>query len=772
MGVDFFLTEAKAITYDHSIKEIRRRKERQMTEGDAEMRRFATHTRLTGATAGSAIALSMILATPAFAQDAAPAVEDSGDIVVTAQRREEKAKDVPITLTTITSESLGQGDVQQLSDISKLTPALRFDNQGGFAQPTIRGVGTAVSASGSGSNVGIYIDGFYAPNPLTADFQLLSVESVTVLKGPQGTLFGRNSTGGAIQVTTSKPSTDARLVAEASYGSYNTQKYQLYATGGLSDNVAVDFAGLYRKGDGFVRNIVTGSKKDAAYDAWSIRAGLKIDFSDSASITLRYAHADTEDPTSLVTNAYVDPVTGAVLSTGAIIPGVVVATKPNQVSNTSRTDFDSKVDTYQGTAEFDLGFGTLTSYTQFRKEASGSFLDLDSSSAPIFDVDFYITDKIFTQEFLLTSNGDGPLKWTVGAFYFSDKNRFKRLNGYVSGAFAGLISRSQTDTKSAAAFVDATYEVSPKFFVTGGLRYSHDEVKNGGFFVGPLGQALGLFPTQGFNPIPNISDNRVTPRLVLRYKPSEASSLYVSYTRGHKAAIENPNGFATTPVAAEKITSYEVGYKYAARGLSFDMSAYYYDYTNLQVASYNGTQSLITNAADSRVYGLEGQLSYDVSDHFQFNVGAAYLDGKYKNFLTSPIFIQCLVPACGAGFGTFPAGTNNSSGFRMQRSPKFSGNIGARYATDLMGGKFALSGNFSYSSKFYFDTSQQFFQNGYGLLSLRAEWTDPSDRFTLAIFGDNVTDKKYLNQVLAGQTGIQSTWGYPATIGGSVRVKF
>tara|TARA_R110000772_G_scaffold210473_2_gene321164 strand:- start:1003 stop:3204 length:2202 start_codon:yes stop_codon:yes gene_type:complete len=719
--------------------------------------------------ATTALAVALCAAMPAYAQDNDEGV-DSSIIVVTAQRREENARDVPITLTTITSEALGQGDVQQLSDIAKLTPALRFDNQGGFAQPTIRGVGTAVSASGSGSNVGIYIDGFYAPNPLSADFQLLSVESVQVLKGPQGTLFGRNSTGGAILVTTSEPSSEMRAVAEVSYGSFNAQKYQAYVTGG-SDTVAFDLAGLYRKGNGFVRNIVTGSKKDAAYDAWSIRAGVKVNLSDSASLLFRYTHADTEDPTSLVTNAYVDA-NGTALSTGAIVPGAVVATRPNQVSNTSPTLFDSKVDSYQLTGEFDLGFGTLTSYTQFRKESSTSFLDLDSSSAPIFDVDFFITDKIFTQELLLTSNGDGPLVWTLGAFYFSDKNRFERLNGYSGGVFAGLISRSQTDTKSAAAFADLTYAVSPSFFVTGGLRYSNDKVKNGGFFVGPLGQGLGLFPTQGFNPIPTISDNRLTPRVVLRYKPTEDSSVYASYTRGHKAAILNPNGFTTTPVNSEKITSYEVGYKYASRGLSFDVSAYYYDYTDLQVASYNGTQSIITNAADSRVYGLEGQLSYEVSDNFQFNLGAAYLDGKYENFLTSPEFLQCLVPACGLAFGTFPATTNDSSGFRMQRSPKFTGNMGMRYSTDLGGGRFALSGNLSYTSKIFFDTSQQFSQKGYELVSLRAEWTDPSEHFTLAIFGDNVTDSKYQNQVLAGQTGIQSTWGFPATIGGSIRIKY
>lgn len=729
----------------------------------------ASYSRILRTGGAISVVAAMLAVVPAYAQSEDEAAADNVDIVVTAQRREEKAKDVPITLTTITAESLGNGDVQQLSDIAKLTPGMRFDNYGGFVQPTIRGVGTAVSASGAGSNVGIYVDGFYAPNPLSNDFQLLNVSSVTVLKGPQGTLFGRNSTGGAIQVTTTDPSTDSSGVAEVSYGRFNAQKYQIYMTHGLSDKVAIDFAGLYRKGDGFVRNIVTGSKKDAAYDAFSLRAGVKAELSDSASLLFRYSHADTEDPTYTAFNSLL--LNGVVQSTGAalspLIPGgVVAATNRRQVSQTSGANFTSKVDTFQLTGDFDLGFGTLRSYTQFRKESSLSFLDLDGSSLPIFDVEFFITDKVFTQELILTSNGEGPLTWTVGGFFFSDKNRFKYLDGSVAGGPLTLVSRSQTDTKSYAGFADLTYNIGDQFFITGGLRYSHDEVNNGGFFLGPLAGG------GGFVPIPEISDNNLTPRVVLRYKPSEASSVYASFTGGHKAAILNPNGFTTVPVESEKIKAYEVGYKYAARGLTFDLSAYYYDYTNLQVASYNGTQSLITNAADSRVKGIEAQFAYQVSDAFQFNAGAAYTDAKYDSFPTSPRFDQCLAPACGAAFGLFLTSTTDASGFRMARSPKFTGNIGARYETDLGGGKFALSGNLAYTSKAYFDSSQQYSSPGYELLSLRAEWTDPSERYTLAVYGDNITDSKYYTQILPGQFAIQTVWGQPVSWGISARAKF
>ncbi|WP_298291488.1 TonB-dependent receptor [Novosphingobium sp.] len=729
------------------------------------MRKASQQVMMTGTVAACGLIFG---ASQAVAQSAEGTTSADTEIVVTAQRREEKAKDVPITLTTITADSLGNGDVQQLSDIAKLTPGLRFDNFGGFAQPTIRGVGTAVAASGAGSNVGIYVDGFYAPNPLSNDFQLLNVSSVTVLKGPQGTLFGRNSTGGAIQVTTTDPSAQTRGLAEVSYGRYNSQRYQAYVTTG-TDRIAFDLAGLYRKGDGFVRNIVTGSKKDAAYDAWSIRAGVKLKVSETASLLFRYTHADTDDPTYTAYNSLV--VNGVVQSAGAalspLIPGgVVAASERGEVSATSGAEFNSKVDTFQLTGELDLGFGTLRSYSQYRDESSLSFLDLDGSSLPIFDVEFLITDKIFTQELILTSQGSGPLQWTVGGFYFSDKNRFRYLDGFVAGGPRTLVSRSQTDTTSVAAFADVTYNFGEKFFLTGGLRYSNDKTKNGGFFLGPLAGG------GGFVPIPEISNDQVTPRVVLRYKPSEASSVYASFTRGHKAAILNAGGFSTVPIAPEKISAFEVGYKYAARGLSFDLSGYYYDYKNLQVASYNGTQSLITNAANSRVYGVEGQLAYQVTDHFQFNLAAAYTDAKYNRFLTSPRFDQCLVPACGAGFGLFVNSTVDASGFRMARAPEFTGNVGARYETDLAGGKFALSGNLAYTSKIFFDTAQQFSTDGYELLSMRAEWTDRSDRYTLAVYGDNITDSKYYNQILPGQFAVQTVWGQPVTWGVSARAKF
>ena len=208
----------------------------------------------------------------------------TGEIVVTAQRRSERQVDVPISIAAIGPQQLTTANVQSLADISKVTTAVRFDSQAAFVQPSIRGIGTGITTSGGGANVGIYVDGFYSPNPLAADFQLLNVSSIQVLKGPQGTLFGRNTTGGAILVSTADPSAKADFQAKATYGSYGAQRYEGYATFGIAQGVAMDVEGIYAKGDGFLTNIIDNDHDVGAYENWTVRTGLKVQLSPAVSI--------------------------------------------------------------------------------------------------------------------------------------------------------------------------------------------------------------------------------------------------------------------------------------------------------------------------------------------------------------------------------------------------------------------------------------------------------------------------------------------------------
>ncbi len=705
----------------------------------------------------------------ATAQQAAPS-EDLGEIVVTAQRRSERLVDVPISVTNLTAEQLTDANIVDLVGIAKLTPAVRFDNQGPFVQGTIRGVGTSVVTTGSGANVGIYIDGFFVPNAEAADQQLLNIDNIQVLKGPQGTLFGRNTTGGAILVNTLKPSQQTSGIADVSYGSYNSQLYKAYFTTGITDHVAWDVAAVDQRGNGYFTNIATNNDNEGAYDDWTVRTGVKIDFSDTISVLLRYEHQYENDPTAMEASTYV--LNGQPITLQAVIPGAIVATRPGDVSNSCVprcVGFVSNNDIGQLTTTADLGFGTLTSYSQYRYE-SGTFWESGIiGSLPLLGVEVPVRDHTVSQEFLLTSKPGTRLQWTTGLYYFDYTDLF-RANISPGGVPYFHIAGSSTDTVSYAGYADATYQLAEKFFLTAGLRYTHDEVKDPYYLIPGT-----------YTPVyaPTLTGSKTTPRAVLRYAPDENSSIYASYSQGYKGGIYNLGGNSLTPVKPETIRAYEVGYKYAKQALAFDVASYYYNYKDLQVTSYGvGAGNIpiaeVSNAANSRIYGFEGDVRYELFRGFEVNASAAYLNAIYTSFPNAPGNAPCFSSpvTCGANYGMAPPVIINASGFEMQRAPKFTSSVGARYTMGVAGGHLAFSGNLYYTSQFYEDLGDQIIQPAYATLALRAEWTDPSDRFTVAVYGDNVTDRRYFFSGQTSSTSYPVVWGPPAMVFGEIKYKF
>jgi iron complex outermembrane receptor protein len=235
-----------------------------------------------------------------------------------------------------------------------------------------------------------------------------------------------------------------------------------------------------------------------------------------------------------------------------------------------------------------------------------------------------------------------------------------------------------------------------------------------------------------------------------------------------------------SPIKPETLSAFEVGYKYAASGLSFDLAAYYNDWKDIQVSNFElvggSTLSIITNAAAAHIYGLEGQMRYNISREFEANLSAAYTHARYASFPDSPAYNQCLSAACAgpgfANFGSFVVSPTDATGDTLPRSPSLTSSLGLTYTTPLAGGKFGLTGNLYYTSKVYFDTSDQTSQGGYATLGLRAQWTDPSDHYTLALYGNNVTNRHYIGELLEITGAIGAVWAPPATVGGSIRIKF
>jgi iron complex outermembrane receptor protein len=735
------------------------------------------------------------------AQDAA--TNDSDVIIVTAQRRAEAQVDVPISITTLSAAALDTANVQQLSDIGKVTPALRFDFAGGFFQPTIRGIGTAVATSGGGGNVGIYIDGFYSPNPLAADFDLISVNSIQVLKGPQGTLFGRNTTGGAILVSTREPNTNGNsFEGRARYGRYNEARIEGIANYVISDRVALSLEGQYRRGDGWQRDISTG-KRVGDYENWSARVSLKADLTDDVSLLLRYKHGQVDDPSPLLTSSYV----GDDIALGAPFGGVpgTYTTAKNKIASGSQPEFfKSNSDVLQATLTADLGFANLTSYSQYRNEKVNSSLELDYSGLNLFQLGLPNNNETWSQEFLLTSKTGPKLQWTAGLFYFENTDQY--ITGIDNGGAANRVrlGGSSTTVKSYAAFADATYEITPKLFITAGLRYAYDKVDDAYFntrFLAPYldqngngrqdagepNAPNGRVYLDNFDPgaIDFANSGRMTPRAVIRFKPDERSSIYASFTRGYKAAVVDVGGscqnapFRCSRVSPEKVNAYELGFKYEKPGFSLEGAGFYYDYQDLQVSIYEAGTARIVNAAQSEIYGLEGSTHVRPVTGLDLSAGASWVHARYKDFNNAPIYTPCstlgaaTAATCAASGISFLVLGQNLDNVTMQRTPEFTGFVAARYALDLAGGQLALSGNLSYSSSFFFGPSGiQFKQGGYETLSLRAQWTAPDERWYLAAYGDNVTNSRYLTQVQYSNFGIGSNWSKPVTFGGEVGFKF
>jgi iron complex outermembrane receptor protein len=757
---------------------------------------------------------AVLLATPAWAQATPTDSAQSDEIVVTAQRRAEASRDVPITVSTLSPEVLQNANVESLADTARVTTALRFDVAGTFVQPTIRGVGTAITTSGGGPNVGIYVDGFFQSNSEVADFQLMRTRNIQVLKGPQGTLFGRNTTGGAILVTTEDPSHDPQAEVQLTYGSFNTWQAQGYASYGVSEDIALDVEGIFRQGDGFQTNLLNGDDQFGAFENWSARAGALIDLSDDVSVLFRYIHSETNDPTPLLTNAYVDAsgdadffgnvsqagrdvydgVLGYSDSTGrplsyafaAITPGAIT-TDPDSVVLNPLTSFTNLTDAVQATFSVDLGWADLTSYTQYRVDFANNNEDLDATGFELGSFLFIgVNDETVSQEFLLTSKPGGPFQWTAGGIYYRSEDLWD-VDLSLSGALPfGPFGGSGTTTTSYAAFFDATYEFMPNWFVTAGARYTDDTVGDAFFRINPFAAAYtgpdGLpvpttqeqRDTNAAVSVDDLDNSAVTPRLVLRYKPNDESSIYASYTRGYKAGILNVGGLSQVPVEPEEIDAFEVGYKFDNGALSFDTAAYYYDYQNLQVSSFQNAAAQIRNAASSTVYGLEAQSRWQATDALNVYGGFAWTHAEYESFPNAPFYGYCdPTVSCGPiGLGSLTQYIGDASGFQMQRAPEWTANLGASYDVPLANGGLTFSGNLYYTSEFFFDPSEQFKQDGYTLVSLRAAWTDPSDRYTIAAFGDNVTDERYQTQVLYNTLGIGSVWSAPATWGVSVNARF
>lgn len=685
----------------------------------------------------------------------APA-KPSDDIVVTAQRRSERLVDVPIAITAVTNTQLAGAGVIATQQLGQIVPGLRLDLSGGFSQPTLRGIGSSVAGPGLSASVATYVDGFYRPSQLSNNFEIADVESIQVLKGPQGTLFGRNATGGAILVTTLEPTFDPSLNAKASYARFNDVRTSLVASTGLTDTIAVGIAGQYHHTDGFVTNLFNGMKVDRA-DNWNVRAKILIEPSENTSFLLTYEHTQIDDNSSATYSAYRgfsianDPALVNRIKPGSF--SVVIPTKRGVVSLNAPLAFKVNADGITLRSRLNLDGATLTSYTGYRTEYVRIEQDYDATELTLFHGRFPPQQKTFSQELNLASDNDGRLTWVAGLYYLDDKSHYPSYRATFDGIPEFNVFDIHNDVVSYAAFADGTYNFNEKLFVTLGGRYSIDKLDaRFSAFGGPFVGAKKTFKS-------------FSPRAVLRYAIDDDTSVYASASRGNKSGAFNAAGFSTIPVKPEKINAYEIGFKTSQPGIRFETSAFYYDFSNLQVNRFTNTASILVNAAKARIYGADFQLAAKLAPNLRAEFGGAYTHGRYTDFPNAPTYL-------GTGFPGNPIRTASvdATGFQMLRAPTLTGNAAVTYDHDLAGGGFSATASYYRTSHFFFDAGHQTEQDGYGLLAARASWTTPDGHYTFGVFGENLTDSKYLVQVLQEPQAILQQYGTPATYGVSFEV--
>jgi iron complex outermembrane receptor protein len=718
--------------------------------------------------------------------DAAAASSTSvGEVVVTAQRRTERLENVPVAITALSANTLATANITDLRQLVNVTPALRMDQTGIFTQPTIRGVGSGVTGPGANANIGLYVDGFYQPSEAGADFDLSNVTQVEVLKGPQGTLFGRNATGGAILITTADPSFTAHGDASVSYRSYDDARAQIFVSGPITQDLAGNLSVYGRRSEGWKTDVLTG-QHDAPNDTFDLRGKLLYQPTDRFKVVLTYQHTDISDPSGAAYSTYGNnSIANAQSSPGVqMYPGAVYT---NNRFNTAMINPPKNYIQGDGVylkGQYNFDWGTLTSLTSYHTEKDKEQSELDRTSLDLSTATWLQREQTITQEVNL-SNSKGPLNWVVGAFYYHDHAG----DPYFDINFKNIDGSQFVTTNAYAVYADVTYEILHNLYLTGGVRYS-DET-----------QDLDSVLPSVVDPATNVENNyshtwsSVNERAVLRYELAPNTNVYASYSNGFKSGVYNTLPPSSTPVSPETINAYEVGFKTAQHNWRFDASAFYYDYSNLQFTAYqfitiNGTPTSVAdleNAAKATIYGADAQLTYDFGSHFDVRLGGAWTHARYDSF-PAAINPSPALPAGKAGNTAYVpipvmvngklvyAGNNqvpaDASGKTMVRAPEFTASLGVDYKTPLPYGRLTLSGNVYFSSTIYFDPNDLTSQPDYATLDLRATWTMPDDKWSVSLFGSNVTDTKYVTQIAEDGFGYGAVYGTPSTFGVELNTKF
>ena len=728
------------------------------------------------------------LATAAVAQSNEDALLE--ELVVTAQKRTERLQDVPIAVTAVAGERLEKSNFKEVTDLQYLAPNITFSSTnpvssgGGFQ---IRGVGTQAFDSSLEQTVGLVVDGVAIGLPRDPGATgFADVERVEVLRGPQGTLFGKNASAGVIQILTRNPQLEETSgQVSLSFGEREEKVARVVANLPLGSTAALRLSGYYDAQNGAIPYVIRATDDHVGdRENKGVRGKLLWRPNDDLTLVLagEYQEGFSRD-VPIIQMLGVNPAYNALFNGQARRPG------PETYLSFDDGDNHSTV-RLRGTslqADYSLGDFTLTSVTAFRDVARRNVSDLDHTPIDIMNHnDGSIDARQFTQEVRLTSPSGGRLEYVAGLYYYNihSDGVAQQTGGFLSflagapglpaAAFNGR-QEQYSSTESYAAFGQGTYTLTERLKLIGGLRYTNDRSRNAvvvsdvpGFVTYPFDPAARTQPYSA-----RVSADNISGRIGLQYQHDRNLMAYATYATGYKGpAITSFGGGVGTPVRPETVESYEAGFKSTLFGnrLTLNGSIYRSDFKDFQAQTLDftaGTPRLgMSNAGLLRTQGAELETELRLAAGFKLGASAAYNDAVYKDYTGACYAGQPVSPVVGQGCYMLPGSTTlvaNMAGQRLANAPKWSYNLSAAYERSL-GADLVLDTSVNWSWRDETQTitgDPRSVVRAYGLLNANIGLGRSDGAWRLSLYGRNLLDKMYAAPV---PTGLFNIGGYEQII--------
>lgn len=711
-----------------------------------------------GTASGVALALA-IAAIPAIGQTSDTITTAGGDglddIIVTAQRRGENLQSTPLAITALTGTTLRQQQITDVAAIQSVAPSVQIGTGYGGARISIRGIGANNVSPGAETRVAYYLDGAYISRPEAILGTFFDISRIEVLRGPQGTLYGRNAIAGTINVITADPTSELDGFVQGTVGNYGLIQTEGAVGGPLTDTLSIRVAGTTADRHGYGKNLFNGKTLDSLHSRGA-RAKLKFEPSSDFSLILSADYFTQEDSFGIL--QWVRPqYEGQDPREGLTYPDAIFG---YEISGNLR---DQNVNVHPrekkevwgtaATARWKLNDNfSLTSITAYRRTAFDQQWDNDGSQLNIDNSYQRVRSKQFSQELQLSGEFDRA-HFVAGLYYFNENQVGQTavpLDRLIIGLPAqysqGLYYDGRLKAESYAAFGQFTYNFLPELSVDLGLRYSHEKKEKINeryqFDVErPYDPANPVIPGT-IIPYDSESQSSVDPKITVNVKPDSKTLIYFTFARGFKSGGFNLGGLQP-PFDAEKVSDFEGGIKadLLDNHLRVNLSAFHYKYTNLQVTETLGQIQTVKNAAAAKLTGAELELTAKPVAHVQFDFAGSVLHSRFTSFVTE----DPARPALGA---------LDLSGNRLPQAPRYTMLAGAQYTLETAMGDFTLRGEGNFVGRTYFSEYNlaPMSQKPYELFNAYLNFTSADGSWDGSLFIKNIGDKTILASANQGST--------------------